>query len=56
MQLFWFYFVLPLFGLQLPAMLVGIVVLGSNAGAYGAEVVRGAIRPCRRASARRAWR
>ena len=27
-QLFWFYFVLPLFGLQLPAMLVGIVVLG----------------------------
>ena len=44
MQLFWFYFVLPLFGLQLPAMLVGIVVLGLNAGAYGAEVVRGAIR------------
>lgn len=43
-QLFWFYFVLPLFGLQLPAMLVGIVVLGLNAGAYGAEVVRGAIR------------
>ncbi|SSW62815.1 ectoine/hydroxyectoine ABC transporter permease subunit EhuC [Achromobacter agilis] len=43
-QLFWFYFVLPLFGLQLPAMLVGIVVLALNAGAYGAEVVRGAIR------------
>ncbi|KOQ23795.1 amino acid ABC transporter permease, partial [Achromobacter xylosoxidans] len=43
-QLFWFYFVLPLFGVQLPAMLVGIVVLALNAGAYGAEVVRGAIR------------
>ncbi|KOF53519.1 amino acid ABC transporter permease [Achromobacter sp. DMS1] len=43
-QLFWFYFVLPLFGMQLPAMLVGIVVLALNAGAYGAEVVRGAIR------------
>ena len=43
-QLFWFYFELPLFGVQLPAMLVGIVVLALNAGAYGAEVVRGAIR------------
>ncbi|MFD4840629.1 ectoine/hydroxyectoine ABC transporter permease subunit EhuC [Achromobacter sp. NPDC058515] len=43
-QLFWFYFVLPLFGVQLPAMLVGIVVLALNAGAYGAEVVRGALR------------
>ena len=43
-QLFWFYFVLPLFGVQLPAMLVGILVLALNAGAYGAEVVRGAVR------------
>jgi len=43
-QLFWFYFVLPLFGIQLSAMLVGIVVLAANAGAYGAEVVRGAIK------------
>lgn len=42
-QLFWFYFVLPLFGLKLPAVMVGIIVLGANAGAYGAEVVRGAI-------------
>lgn len=42
-QLFWFYFVLPLFGIALPAMLVGIVVLAANTGAYGAEVVRGAI-------------
>ncbi|ANY16671.1 ectoine/hydroxyectoine ABC transporter permease subunit EhuC [Bordetella pseudohinzii] len=42
-QLFWFYFVLPMFGLRLPAILVGIVVLALNAGAYGAEVVRGAI-------------
>jgi len=43
-QLFWFYFVLPLFGLKLPAMTVGIVVLALNSGAYGAEVVRGAVR------------
>ncbi|SAI71868.1 inner membrane component of binding-protein-dependent transport system [Bordetella ansorpii] len=42
-QLFWFYFVLPLLGVKLPALLVGIVVLAANAGAYGAEVVRGAI-------------
>ena len=43
-QLFWFYFVLPAFQINLPAMLVGILVLGLNAGAYGAEVVRGALR------------
>ncbi len=42
-QLFWFYFVLPLFGVSLDAKTVGILVLGLNAGAYGAEVVRGAI-------------
>ena len=42
-QLFWFYFVLPLFGVDLSAMTAGILVLGLNAGAYGAEVVRGAI-------------
>ena len=43
-QLFWFYFALPLLlGIQLDAVLVGIVVLGLNVGAYGAEVVRGAI-------------
>lgn len=42
-QLFWFYYVLPMFGLKLPAILVGIVVLAANSGAYGAEVVRGAI-------------
>lgn len=42
-QLFWFYYVLPLFGLTLPAMLAGILVLALNSGAYGAEVVRGAV-------------
>lgn len=42
-QLFWFYFVLPLLGVSLEAVTVGILVLGLNAGAYGAEVVRGAI-------------
>jgi polar amino acid transport system permease protein len=42
-QLFWAFFVLPLFGLQLSAFFVGVVVLGLNVGAYSAEVVRGAI-------------
>lgn len=42
-QLFWFYFVLPLFGLNLSAMVAGMLALGLNTGAYGAEVVRGAI-------------
>jgi polar amino acid transport system permease protein len=42
-QLFWFYFVLPLFGLDISAMAAGMLALGLNTGAYGAEVVRGAI-------------
>lgn len=42
-QLFWFYFVLPMFGIEMPAMTVGVLVLGLNSGAYGAEVVRGSI-------------
>jgi len=42
-QLFWAYFVLPLLGIQLQAITVGVLVLGLNIGAYGAEVVRGSI-------------
>ncbi len=42
-QLFWVYFALPLLGLRVDAMAAGIIVLGMNTGAYGAEVVRGAI-------------
>ncbi|MEZ5705892.1 MAG: ectoine/hydroxyectoine ABC transporter permease subunit EhuC [Burkholderiaceae bacterium] len=42
-QLFWLFFVLPHFGLTLEPMAVGIAALGLNVGAYGAEVVRGAI-------------
>jgi polar amino acid transport system permease protein len=42
-QLFWAYFALPLFGVELDAITVGILVLGLNVGAYGAEVVRAAI-------------
>jgi len=43
-QLFWFYFALPLFGIRLDAFTAGVLALGLNVGAYGAEVVRGAIR------------
>ncbi|MFQ5709239.1 MAG: ectoine/hydroxyectoine ABC transporter permease subunit EhuC [bacterium] len=42
-QLFWFYYVLPHFGVRMEALTVGILALGLNIGAYGAEVVRGAI-------------
>ena len=43
-QLYWFYFGLPLLvGIRLNAIVVGILVLGLNIGAYGAEVVRSAI-------------
>lgn len=44
-QLFFFFFVLPLppMYIQLPAVVCGVLGLGLNYGAYGAEVVRGSI-------------
>ncbi|HBM61563.1 MAG TPA: ectoine/hydroxyectoine ABC transporter permease subunit EhuC [Citreicella sp.] len=48
-QLFWLYFALPLVGqaiginLRLPPVTAGILALSLNIGAYGAEVVRGAV-------------
>jgi polar amino acid transport system permease protein len=42
-QLFWVFFALPLMGVELSPMVTGILVLGLNIGAYGAEVVRGAV-------------
>lgn len=42
-QIMWFFYVLPLMGVQLPALFVGILALGLNYGAYAAEVVRGSI-------------
>jgi polar amino acid transport system permease protein len=43
-QLFWAYFVLPLFGVPITPLQAGVLALGLNVGAYGAEVVRGAVR------------
>ena len=42
-QLYWIFFVLPLFGITLDKFVAGFVAIGMNLGAYGAEVVRGAI-------------
>lgn len=42
-QLFWVYFVLPVIGISLTPLQAGVLGLGLNVGAYGAEVVRGAI-------------
>jgi polar amino acid transport system permease protein len=42
-QLFWIFFVLPLFGITLEKFTAGFVAVGMNLGAYGAELVRGGI-------------
>lgn len=42
-QLFWLFYVLPDFGITMEPMTAAVVALGLNLGAYGAEVVRGAI-------------
>lgn len=49
-QLFWIFFVLPaLVGYQIVPLAAGVVVLGLNHGAYGAEIVRGAVQSVPRA-------
>ncbi|KLU59531.1 L-cystine transport system permease protein TcyB [Peptococcaceae bacterium CEB3] len=42
-QLFWVYFVLPLFNVNISALAAGILILGMNFGAYGSEVVRSSV-------------
>lgn len=42
-QLFWLFFALPMLGFRLEPLACGVLALGLNYGAYGAEVVRGAI-------------
>lgn len=42
-QLFWFFYVMPQLGVRLEALTCGILALGLNYGAYGAEVVRGSL-------------
>ena len=42
-QMFFMFFVLPLFGITFPPLLAGILACGLNLGSYGSEVVRSAI-------------
>ncbi|TIM28844.1 MAG: ectoine/hydroxyectoine ABC transporter permease subunit EhuC [Mesorhizobium sp.] len=42
-QLYWIFFVLPLFGITLDKFTAGFVAVGLNVGAYGAELVRGGV-------------
>ncbi|PRX49243.1 amino acid ABC transporter membrane protein 1 (PAAT family) [Prauserella shujinwangii] len=42
-QLFWLFYALPMVGFRLEPIVAGVVAFGLNYGAYGAEVVRGAI-------------
>lgn len=41
--LVWIYFALPLFGPELSSLQAGVLALGLNLSAYGAEIVRGAL-------------
>ncbi|MBP2239053.1 polar amino acid transport system permease protein [Sinorhizobium kostiense] len=43
-QLFWLFFVLPLFGITLEPFFTGFLAVGLNIGAYGAQLVQGAIK------------
>jgi polar amino acid transport system permease protein len=42
-QMFWFFYALPFFGIQLTPLAAAVLALGFNEGAYAAEIVRGAI-------------
>jgi polar amino acid transport system permease protein len=42
-QLFWLFFALPAFGIQLSPFLAAVIGLGLHIGAYGAEVFRAAV-------------
>lgn len=39
----WVFFALPILGVELTAMQAGVLALGLNLSAYGAEIVRGAV-------------
>ncbi|MER9313610.1 ectoine/hydroxyectoine ABC transporter permease subunit EhuC [Mesorhizobium australicum] len=43
-QLFWAYFVLPQLGVDLTAFQAGVLAISLNTGAYGSEIVRGALK------------
>lgn len=47
-QLYWIFFVLPLFGITLDKFTAGFLAVGLNLGSYGAELVRGGIQSIHR--------
>jgi polar amino acid transport system permease protein len=47
-QMYWLFFVLPLFGVTLDKFSAGFIAVGLNLGAYGAELVRGGVQSVRR--------
>ncbi|SRR6266702_1538134 len=42
-EVFFLYYVLPFYGVRLPALTVGVIALAAYVGAYYAEIIRGAI-------------
>jgi polar amino acid transport system permease protein len=48
-QLWWMFFALPLLGIVIEPLAIGIIAFGMNFGAYGAEVVRGSLNAVPRA-------
>ena len=42
-QMFWFFFALPFFGIQFTPLAAAVLAVGLNEGAYAAEIVRGSI-------------
>jgi polar amino acid transport system permease protein len=42
-QLYYLFFILPVFGIAMPATLTAVLGLGMNLSAYGSEVVRGGL-------------
>ena len=48
-QLWWMFFALPLLGIAIDPLAIGIIAFGMNYGAYGAEVVRGSLNAVPRA-------
>jgi len=42
-QMFFIYFVLPMWGIYFDAITAGVIACGCNVGAYGSEAVRGAV-------------
>ena len=54
--MYFLYYVLPNYGVNMSAMQAGILGIGLHYACYLAEVYRGAWTPCRAASGRRWWR